>query len=408
MTTSAVGKPSPLQVANLTIWFANGKLMAQCKINMAKSDCTVWHSSVEQLELDKAALAIRVSRIQDVLTSDYSTVLTNMADPLAKPKTGMEEQAFDVCMEGVVSEGSTLFTELSDQGLRSILEHITAMPDGSVLTIDTDKAFLPWEILYPANYNKDWPASYKHQHRYDLQRFWGYRFIIDYTLLPSDEEGWCPPIEDHSKGDPYVSLNLNATIDESFASLPFKPIQFHRDFFNEQLRGEGGELMERAEEIKESLLSAKNSATLIYLFCHGSSALPFADQAYERLQLDNNVTIEPGFLESDNVFLRGPIVVLNACSSGLMSPLSFSSFHTQFRKKRALGLIGTTIQMPATFAAAFGRKLIEAYIGHIPIGVALYKLRRELVVEKCNPLALFYSLQCPFHVTAPSGVVGNA
>ena len=65
-----------------------------------------------------------------------------------------------------------------------------------------------------------------------------------------------------------------------------------------------------------------------------------------------------------------------------------------------MGIIGTTIEIPATFAAAFGRKLIEAYLDGIPIGTVVYKLRRELL-DRSNPLGLFYSLQCPFYITAP-------
>ena len=69
-----------------------------------------------------------------------------------------------------------------------------------------------------------------------------------------------------------------------------------------------------------------------------------------------------------------------------------------------MGIIGTTIEIPATFAAAFGRKLIEAYLKGIPIGTAIYKLRRELL-DRDNPLGMFYSLQCPFYITAPAAPV---
>lgn len=66
-----------------------------------------------------------------------------------------------------------------------------------------------------------------------------------------------------------------------------------------------------------------------------------------------------------------------------------------------MGIIGTTIQIPATFAAAFGKKLIEAYLAGVPVGVAIYALRRELLMRN-NPLGLFYSLQCPLYITAPA------
>jgi len=69
-----------------------------------------------------------------------------------------------------------------------------------------------------------------------------------------------------------------------------------------------------------------------------------------------------------------------------------------------MGIIGTTILIPATFAAAFGKKIIEAYLDGIPVGKAIYELRKELL-RRNNPLGMFYSLQCPFYVTAPGGAV---
>jgi hypothetical protein len=69
-----------------------------------------------------------------------------------------------------------------------------------------------------------------------------------------------------------------------------------------------------------------------------------------------------------------------------------------------MGIIVTTIEIPATYAAAFGKKLIEAYLKGIPIGTAIYKLRQELL-DRDNPLGMFYSLQCPFYITAPPAPV---
>ena len=67
-----------------------------------------------------------------------------------------------------------------------------------------------------------------------------------------------------------------------------------------------------------------------------------------------------------------------------------------------MGIIGTTIQIPTTFAAAFGRELIKSYLATVPIGRSIYDLRRNLL-DLDNPLGLFYSLQCPGHITAPRG-----
>jgi hypothetical protein len=72
-------------------------------------------------------------------------------------------------------------------------------------------------------------------------------------------------------------------------------------------------------------------------------------------------------------------------------------------EKHALGVLGTTLPMPATFAAAFALKLIDNYVNYksipVTIGNVLWSLRRDLI-KKGNPLCLFYTLQCPLNATA--------
>src|SRR6185295_11025550 len=119
-----------------------------------------------------------------------------------------------------------------------------------------------------------------------------------------------------------------------------------------------------------------------------------------KLDLDAKTSIDPIIINNDSKFLRGPIVILNSCSSGAVSPLSFSSFLSTFKDKRAIGVVATSFQMPASFAAAFGQQLLKEYLRGVSIGDALIKLRRDLL-RLHNPLGMFYSLQCPMHVTAP-------
>jgi hypothetical protein len=153
--------------------------------------------------------------------------------------------------------------------------------------------------------------------------------------------------------------------------------------------------------IKKLLLS-NSRANVIYLYCHGRSDDPFDKGGGEQLELDENTIIEPSFFDyGQNKYRRGPIVILNSCSSGAYSPISFSNFYSELMKRRALGVIGTTIPMPATFASAFGQRLIRDYLkGDKAIGEVLLNLRKDLLANN-NPLGLFYVLQCPWHVKAP-------
>lgn len=382
--------------AHLWIWVDGGEVKASCQIGL-------WASHPAIPVMNVSQLADRLMRLKNILPPEVTSIWLGLEDPLAEPTLPIVKEEFLSCVERTISEGSSLFIELSGHGLEFILKKLTAMPNGSRLTIHTDCAFFPWEILYPQPYNIDWPQSLKDNHPYDRTQLWGYRFITDYRLITEDKEGWAPPIEEHKSGAPFVSLNLNPTIDDDFATRPFKPIQFHEAFYQQHILPNRGGLVKDGDSIFYNLISNTN-ATVIYIFCHGSNSAPFTPKGDEVLKLDDTKEIGPTALNApgDNAYRRGPIMIINSCLSATPSPLSLSSFHAAFRKKKAMGIIGTAMQIPATFAAAFGRKLIESYLDGVPIGVAIYRLRKELL-EKSNPLGLYYSLQCPIEITAPKG-----
>jgi hypothetical protein len=110
-------------------------------------------------------------------------------------------------------------------------------------------------------------------------------------------------------------------------------------------------------------------------------------------------------LTADNVaggpmYPSWPIVFVNACDAGNISPLLFYSFRTEFRKRKAAGLIAPSFPVPTMFAAMFGNAFLTSYSKGQPVGKILLNLRRELLAKN-NPLGLWYSLQCPLDVRAP-------
>lgn len=357
-----------------------------------------WQSAMTPINIDLAGMSLKISQLKKVLNASQTAIWAGLKDPLAEPSDAAKAE-FRNAVERVITEGSALYSELASKGFRAILEKINStLKQGDRLTIQTDSAFLPWEILYPFEYSGEWPPQKKAENPIQPRELWGYRFMTNHVLLPTlDEGGWEPPLAEHLNGPVFISLNLNKSIEDAFKNRSFKPIYFHREFYESSL-STCGQLLDDPVKIKELLLTP-NEATVIYLYCHGRSTSLF-DGAGDQLEIDTGTIITPSFLDSTK-YQRGPIVVLNSCSSAATSPVSFSSFHQKFRMKRAMGIIGTTIEIPATFAAAFGRRLIEAYLAGIPIGVAIYKMRQELL-DRHNPLGMFYSLQCPFYITAPS------
>ena len=195
-------------------------------------------------------------------------------------------------------------------------------------------------------------------------------------------------------------MGLNTAIDTQVAAnAEFKPIEFQADY--SQKLGDQSELCDTEEKLKKVFQERDYPSTFIYLYCHGQASNPFV--GVPELLRFADFDIKQSFL-TDDIYAHWPIVFLNSCSAGAFSPLLFSSFLTKFRTKQAFGVVAPAFPIPILFAAAFGRNLMDKYIDGVPIGRALWELRRELL-KQGNPLGLFYTLQCPLDVTAPQAKV---
>ncbi|MBV9924797.1 MAG: hypothetical protein JOZ96_07110 [Acidobacteria bacterium] len=393
--------------ATLTIHDVGSQIRATCLVGPPDEDPDEY---VAVLTRDRASLATLIGSIKKAIPGETTSIWAGLKDPLAAPAAGLVTQRFKECMELTIEEGSKLYAELSDHGLGDILRRLDQMPDGSRLRVSTDCAFLPWEILYPEPFSSGTPERFRPAPA-EPRKLWGYRFVTSYNLLETGQTNvkWGELRAAHRSGPPYVSVNLNTTIEDSFTNRPFHPIKHHLDFFTSRLGGaQSGEVNDSPDEIYEQLYAPEQQPTLLYLYCHGTNTNPYAPGNEELLEIDADVRIKPVNLSSSKgEYARAPVIFLNSCTSGQPSPLSFSSFHSAFRGKKAIGLIGTAIEMPATFGAAFGCELINRYLAGQQLGVAIYALRRELV-ERGIPLALFYSLQCPAELSAPAAAQPQA
>jgi len=155
------------------------------------------------------------------------------------------------------------------------------------------------------------------------------------------------------------------------------------------------ELHTKGADIKGIFYTSNYTPTMIYILCHGQNDKPLDPSQSEKLEIDEKEFIEPKDIYVPYKYSSGPIVFLNSCSSGASSPLAFSTFLSEFRKKQALGLIATSFPVPIAFGSAFGQALIREYVKDgKPIGQALLLLRRQQL-NNSNPIGLFYTLQCP-------------
>jgi len=280
---------------------------------------------------------------------------------------------------------------------------------GTTLTISTEDLFLPWEILYPRFCSPNMTPEDAAKYPLDPALFWGARFAIETVQRGDISVGALR--RKHISSPPKASINLNPAIRIPKAPAPEQPDAVHLEWATRlQQLGRLDGVHQKCQEIRNVLQNASDEATVYYLYCHGSSPSPFGG-ATEELQLTDNCVLKPHELAGGRQAYRGaPIVILNSCKAGAVSALTFTSFLSEFRKRGALGLIATTYSVPITFAGRFGESLVELCLRrHGSLAGDLLEARRHHLLERGNPVPLFYTLQCQLNrgPASPGGETSN-
>jgi len=308
-----------------------------------------------------------------------------------------EEHRFTLAqtMETVAVAGSILDEELrSDSEIEKALNYIEQnLDDDAVLNINTDTVFLPWELLYPLHRSANMSRDERLSDPVQASKFWGARFAIE-----TEKRGFGSLLElrdIHTKAKPRVTLNLNPNIEIPGVQEELQPLTVQKAWAKKlddqgQLLG----IQECCNDIRAVLKRADTDATFIYVYCHGTSPDVFGG-TNELLELDNQCNLEPRDLQTGNQFRFAPIIFLSSCKGAVSSPLVFSSFLQEFRKRGALGMIGTSYSVPIAFAAWFAEEVVDRYLNRKgSLAVEMLELRRQYLIGSGNPLPLFYTLQC--------------
>lgn len=315
-------------------------------------------------------------------------------NPGLNPKALHELEKF---MQSMATVGWQLYKQLSldKNGFGIALREINDLPPNSRIAIETDGCFIPWGILYPTQFNKEWPDEVKPN--LAPHSFWGYRFLIECLLVGSLDSDSDSHQSQTLQTKLFVSLNINQSIDDKLKDNLSLALQSHKTFFKHTIQSLFGELLNTPEQIKKLLNDKQARASFIYFYCHGQNENPFQKEQIEKIEIAPNETIDPFYISDKQKFPCHPVIFLNSCSAGASSPLSFLGFSKQFKQAGAEGMIVPDFAVPIRFAAAFGQEIMHRYIDGEPIGSALLDLRRTLV-DHMNPLGLLYSLQCPLDV----------
>ncbi len=297
--------------------------------------------------------------------------------------------------ERIAEAGSLLYEELAaDARLKEILTYIEGAALGTRLTIKTIDAYVPWELLYPFRFSTAFDEDDRKRWPLRTDALWGVRFAIETMQLG---EGHYAALQTARRNaEPRVSININPTIRIVGAPNPDLPREVHQQLATSLVtKGHVANVHDTCKDIRGVLQKALGKATLIYVFCHGSASLALASHGSEELLLDADCSLKPRDIDEERPFSCGPVIFLNACQSGHFSPLSFTNFLRNFRKKSSLGLIATTFTVPTAFAARFGAEVVSAYFSVHGKSVADLMLDlRQRHLRNGNPVPLFYAVQC--------------
>jgi hypothetical protein len=219
--------------------------------------------------------------------------------------------------------------------------------------------------------------------------FIGMRHVVE--QVPMREISTMPPVAViESTPDLSVRVIFNEEIDQA---MPSHPVAAQRTYW-------GGRSVALGEGTKVDDLKAALSATatdkVLYLYCHAVAADKDSDDSYLELTGKDRITLGElaVFAPIEDQLTSHPLVVINACESGDLSPLFYDGFVPYFLAKGARGVIGTECKTPGRFAGEWAVAFFDRLFTGERLGDAVLGLRRDFLAEHGNPLGLLYGVHC--------------
>jgi len=241
---------------------------------------------------------------------------------------------------------------------------------------------VPWPMMYLADRFDANPLSW--------DNFIGMRHVVEQIPMARfDAMPPAPTIE--STPELSVRVLYNDGID---ASMPSHPVAAQRAYWGSR----GVTLTEgtRADDLLKVGLAAGATDKVLYLFCH-AVAKP-KDPADSHLILSGDEAVTLGqlrvFAPAEDLLASHPLVFINACESGELSPNFYDGFVSYFLSKGARGVIGTECKAPGYFASEWAKAFFDELFAGKTLGAVVLELRRRFLAEHNNPYGLLYGVHC--------------
>lgn len=327
-------------------------------------------------------LAARIDGVREVMleTVKKRDVALNLDITPEDGTTFLQELAF---------AGFRLFQSIfagpeSSQELRSVGKWLRESLSGETATLQVvSSGFpVPWALMYLTERFDATPLTW--------ENFIGMRHVVE--QIPMAEISAVPPATTiDSAPEMSVRALFNDTIDES---MPSKPVAEQRRYWGAR----GVTLTEGAkvEDLVKSALAKGATDKVIYLYCHAEASAKDSDDS--KLIFTGSQSVSLGelsvFAPIEDILESHPLVFINACESGELTPKFYDGFVPYFLAKGARGVIGTECKTPGLFASEWAKAFFDELFAGNSVGQVVLDLRRRFLAEHNNPLGLLYGVHC--------------
>ena len=150
------------------------------------------------------------------------------------------------------------------------------------------------------------------------------------------------------------------------------------------------------EDLVKVALAKGATDKVIYLYCHAEASAKDSDDS--RLIFTGSKSVSLGqlsvFAPIEDVLESHPLVFINACESGELTPNFYDGFVPYFLAKGARGVIGTECKTPGLFASEWAKAFFDELFAGKALGQVVLELRKRFLAEHNNPLGLLYGVHC--------------
>lgn len=254
-----------------------------------------------------------------------------------------------------------------------------ALQTGTTIQVTSDAFFIPWELLYVGELGGN----------VNLDNFWGMNYIVSRAIPMDIGDGLLvSPILRTAL--PLVGLatcnELSYVLSDEIPAL--EKLQTEQRILLLRLRTLHAE--QHAQELGEFNVFLRKRVDIIHLACHAYQQHPLS-RSYLVVEDNFEISIQDFTVYQFHIE-NNPLVILNACRTGTMDPLSTANWARLFWERGARGVLATEFRVPDSFAARFTPQLYESFLAGTNIGESLLHTRRHFWKTDGNPLGLAYAL----------------